>query len=237
MRRAFLILAGLVPAACASNLGAPSEISLPTVAIRSDRGTSAAEVAGAIRSAGARVALVAGPADESWFQEVAAAADLELNGPATAGDLGLGFLAMEALGDTVIELTYPDGRFVVMDALYEVEDERYLDLLAFRVDRPEQARPIVASLLRYAATDVMPSAAVVMAVAVPTVEVGDSVAAMFSPGYFEAVRCEGGPVPTSDRGGIRLFHGPEARIFCRGAEVERTAAGEVIRARLVMGRR
>lgn len=237
MKRLSVSLIALAVAACAANMGAPSEISMPTAALRADANATPTQAAAAIRSASARAALVVGPHDEAWFRELAAASGLELSGPGAAGDIGLGFLAMEALGDTTIELSYPGGRFTVQDALYAPEDERYLDLLAFRVDRPDHARPIIASLLEYAATDVMPSAAVVLAVAVPSAEVGDSVAVMLSPGYYDALRCGEVAAPASQGDRLRLFYGPEARIFCRSASVQSTGAGELTTARLVMGRR
>ena len=235
MKRLFVAVVALGTAACAANMGAPEEISVPTAAIRADAGASPADVAGAIQSASARVALVAGPQDAGWFRQLATATDLTLTGPAEADGVRLGFLATEAVGDTVIELSYPNGRYTLLDALYEVKDKRYLDLLAFRVEKPGEARPLIASLLEYIATDVMPDAAVILAVAVPDPAVGDSVAAMFSPGYYEAVRCASGETP-SPTAGLRLFYGPEARIFCRGTSVQNTGIGEVTTARLVMGR-
>ena len=51
------------------------------------------------------------------------------------------------------------------------------------------ARPAVGALLRYMATDVMNSAAVVLAVATPTPAVADSVRRMLSPAYVDALRC------------------------------------------------
>lgn len=236
MKRLLLTLAALGTAACAANMGAPKEISLPAAAIRADPSATPAQVAAAIRSTRARVVLVAAPEDTAWFRQMADAAGMSLSGPALAGDLGLAFLGPEVTGDTAIDLAYDGGHYTVMDALYEIEKERYLDLLAFRVERPEQARPLIASLLEYVATDVMPSSAVILAVAVPNPAVGDSVEAMFSPGYYEAVRCPDADA-SSGSDGFRVFYGPEARIFCRGAAVTTTDAGTVTTARLVMGRR
>jgi hypothetical protein len=163
---------------------------------------------------------------------------MTLSGPGDlGGGMGVGFLGPEALGDTTIELTYSGGAFTVHDALYDVGKERFLDLLAFRVERPDDARPRIAALLEYVATDVMPSSAVLFAVAVPTAAVGDSVARMLSPGYYDALRCESGLAGSAARDGLRFFYGPEARIYCRSAAVEGRDFGPWIRADLVMGRR
>ena len=251
-----LIPAALAVSACAVNMGAPKEIPLATVALRAGDATAPAAAAAAIREDGGRTALVVAPRDTAWFAAVAEAAGLHLSGPArTDGGLGLAFLGREPLGDTAIDLRYDGGTFTVQDALYDLDDRRFLDLLAFEVEDAARARPIVASLLSYVATDVDATAAVVMAVAVPSAAVGDSVARMLSPGFEDALRCRtGGTTPAGTNGAgapgvagataddalrddIRLFYGPEARIFCRTATAVDAPAGAVVRASLVMGRR
>lgn len=238
MRRLLLGLATtLAVTACAVNVGAVREIPLSAVALRVPAGTDAAAVSALIEDATAEVALVAGPPDTAWFAAVGEATGLTVSGPATAGDLGLGFLAGEPVGDTTVVLTYDGGSLTVRDALYDLDEERYLDLLAFRIDDATAARQEIAVLVEYMATDVMNSAAVIMAVAVPTAAVGDSVGRLLSPAYFDALRCEPGLASRRDRAGVRLFYGPEARIFCSAATVSDPAIGDVIRASLVMGRR
>lgn len=237
MRRLLLSLVTLGVAACAVNVGAVPEIPVSAMALRVPAGTGASEVSAMIEDAAAEVALVAGPPDTTWFADVAEATGLTVSGPATAGDLGLGFLAGEPLGDTTVVLTYDGGSVTVRDALYDLDEQRYLDLLAFRIDDAEQARRQIAVLVEYMATEVMNSAAVIMAVAVPTAAIGDSVGQLLSPAYFDALRCEPGLAARGDREGVRLFYGPEARIFCRSATVSDRAIGDVIRASLVLGRR
>lgn len=232
------LLAALTVAGCAANMGAPREIPVATVALRAESATDPGVAGMAIRQAGARAALLVSRAPEIWYRSVATAAGLQLSGPARTPDgLGLAFLGPEPLGDTAIDLRYEGGSFVLQDALYELDDERYLDLLAFEVTEAAAARPLIASLLAYVATDVNPSAAVVMAVAVPNGVVGDSVARMLSPGFDDARRCGGGAGDSGEGLGVRLFYGPEARIFCRTASAEEVAAGALVRAELVMGRR
>lgn len=247
------LLAALTLGACAVNMGAPKEIPLATVALRADEGAAPAEAAAAIREGGARTALLVSTGDEAWFGAVAEAAGLHLSGPARTDDgLGLAFLGLEPLGDTAIDLRYDGRTFTVQDALYDLDDRRFLDLLAFEVGDAADARPLIAALLSYVATDVDATAAVVMAVAVPSPAVGDSVARMLSPGFEDALRCRaGGTSPAGSNGagtagagadaelrdGVRLFYGPEARIFCRSAEAGDVPAGDRVRASLVMGRR
>ena len=232
-----LAATALLAAGCAANMGAPEEIPLTTVALRANAGTSPASAATAIRTGGTRVGLLIAPEDAAWFREVADAAGMFLSGPANA-DTGLGFafLGLEPLGDTAIDLTYEGGRFTLQDALYELDERRFLDLLAFGVEDADQARPLISALLQYVATDVEPSAAVVMAVAVPNDAVGESVARMLSPGFDDARRCGAAAAPEGV-GELWLFYGPEARIFCRSAVVEDTQVGERVRASLIMGRR
>ena len=226
----------LSAAACAVNLGGPKDIPLSAVALRvgenADPGAAAAAL---MRTTDA--ALIAGPVDSVWMASVARAAGLTLSGPATADDVAMAFLAGEPLGDTTLVLPYEDGGLVLHDALYEVDDDRFLDLMIFRLDDPAAARPAVGALLEYMATDVDNAAAVVIAVAVPSSAVGDSVGRMLAPAYFDALRCEPGLAAPSDRAGIRLFYGPEARVYCRGATTGDPAVGNVIRADLVLGRR
>lgn len=233
------LASALLLAACAVNMGGERDISLATVALRANGATDPETAAAALREGGTRAALVMAPRDSAWFGALAEAAGMTLSGPArTAGGLGLAFLGREPLGDTAIDLRYDGGTFTVQDALYDLADKRFLDLLSFEVDDPAEAQPLVEALLKYVATDVSPTAAVVMAVAVPTAAAGDSVARMLSPGFEEARRCSGdGADAGGGGGGIRLFYGPEARIYCRTATVDDTPQGEWVRASLVMGRR
>lgn len=230
-------VAALALAACAAGLGRVPDIEVSTVAVRATQGAAASDVAARLMDAGARFALVASPADSAWFAEVAGATSMNLSGPADAGDLRIGFLGDEPAGDTTVVLSWDGGSLVVRDALYEVREDRFLDLLAFRVADGASARAATAALVQYMATDVMNSAAVVMAVAVPSAAVGDSVARFLSPAYFDALRCEPGLAAPSERAGLRLFYGPEARVYCRSATAEAGSTGDMVRAELVLGRR
>lgn len=229
-------LAALALSACALNLGGPKEIDVPTAAVRVEGGTDAATVASALRGAEIRAAVVASPADDSWFETLGSAASLYLSGPGEMAGLRMAFLTdAEAVGDTTIDLTYEGGTFTVHDALYEVEKNRLLDILAFRMDDANSVQAALGAFLEYVATDVSNEAAVVIAVAVPSAAIGDRVARMLSPGFYDARLCGGGSAPNGEE--IRLFYGPEARMFCTGSATEDLADGELVRARLTMGRR
>jgi len=238
MKRLFASLIAVAAVSCSPTMGEPRFIDMPTVAFRADAGTSPDAVGAAVRETGPRIALVAGPPDEAWFQSVAAGAGLSgLSGPGTIGpELAVGFLGMEPVGDTTVELSYEGGTFQVHDALYDLDDRRYLDLLAFQIEEPGAARARIRALTQYIATDVYPGAAVILAVAVPSAAVGDSVARELSPAYRGAVHC-GAPPEMVAASGVRLFFGPEARMFCRSAAADATAAGDRVRAELVAGRR
>lgn len=226
----------LVFSACAT-LGGPRDIPMPTVALHAEPGAAPAAVAGALEARGARAAFVASSQDAAWFADVAAASGLHLSGPADMGDLRMAFLAPEPVGDTTHELVYDGGRFNIQDALYEIEENRLLDLIALRIQEGELVRPMIGALLEYVATDVDNAAALVMAVAVPDAAVGDSVARMLGPAYFDALRCEPGVANASIGERIRLFYGPEARMYCADADVESGPEGDWVRAELIMGRR
>jgi hypothetical protein len=238
MNRLFVSLVVLMSAACSPTMGEPRHLSLPTVALRADADVTPAAAAAALREANPRIALVFGPADADWYAAVAAASGLAaMSGPGMIGpDLGVAFLGLEAVGDTTIEITYEGGSFTLHDALYDLGRRRWLDLLSFRVETAAEARPAVLALAAYVASDVEPGAAVVLAVAVPSAEVGDSVARLLTPMYRGAPLC-GAAADVVAGSGVRLFFGPEARIYCRDASAAVTTGGDRVRAELVAGRR
>lgn len=227
----------LLLSACATGLGGPRALDMPTLVVRADPGAAPSDVAGAIEAAGARATFLTSTADADWFEAVAAASGLHLSGPAAMGDLRMGFLGPEPVGDTTHQLAYDGGTLTIQDALYEIRENRLLDLIAFRIPDAVGARPAISSLLSYVATDVDNAAALVMAVAVPSGAVGDSVTRMLAPAYFDARECDGGAALAGEGEEIRLYYGPAARMYCTGTRVEDPAIGTWLRADLVMGRR
>ncbi len=230
-------VAALALSACAPNYGGPKDIEIPTVAIEATSTAAPAAVASAINGAGARAAFVFADRDPGWFRDVAAASQLELSGPAVTDGRGMAFLAPAPVGDTTVTLDYEGGSITLQDALYEIEKERLLDLMALRLDAGAPVEDAVRALLQYVATDVGNAAALVMAVRVPDAATGDRVARMLAPAYFAVLRCDPSEraVPTGEH--VRVFYGPAARMFCAGASEEQVTAGRLVRARLIMGRR
>jgi hypothetical protein len=222
---------------CAAGMGAPRDIDMPIAALNVGPDAAPAAVAATVRAADARAVFLAAPRDSAWFSGVAAATEMQLSGPTHAGGIRMAFLGPEPVGDTTLVLEYEGGGLMIQDALYEIRDERYLDLIAFRIEPGMPVGEAVAALLSYVATDVDNVAAVAMAVAVPDAATGESVARMLGPAYFDALRCGGDDAVAPAGEHVRLFYGPAARMFCESARSEATAAGDLIRAQLVMGRR
>lgn len=212
----------LAAGACTIRLGGPAPVEYRALGWEVPAGVPSADAAAFLLSQRAGITLLAAPADSAWFSELASAAGQALSGPAPAGPVRLAFLGAEPLGDTTIALPVEGGgELIVHDALYEVDEYRFLDLMAVRLEPDANVRESVRSLLRYIATDVMADAAVVLAVNVPNAAMGDSVATLLRPVLTDALRCgrDAGSSDAADDGPkVRLFVGPEARALCEGAE-------------------
>jgi hypothetical protein len=234
------VAAALLATACAIRLGGPTPLAYRTLAISAAEGEAPDSVAHRIRSAAAQVVLLTARADSAWFAEVARLSGLVLSGPGNAGTTSLAFLGDEPLGDTTIALPVEGGRpIVVHDALYKLDDYRFLDLIAARIEPGTDPRPAVRALTNYIATDVMSNAAVALAVDVPDTAAGDSIAALLRPLFADARACLPSPRNgTRARAHVRvhLFHGPEARIGCESARLLPGTAGDALLARLVVNR-
>lgn len=237
MTRLAAFAGALVLGACAANFGGPRDIEVPTVALHADANATPDAVAAALLGAGAEVAFLFSTRDAAWFADVAAATGLELSGPASMGEQQMGFLAPEPVGDTTLSLEFEGGSFNIQDALYEIDDDRLLDLIAFRVEPGAPVRAVADALTAYIATDVANVAALVVAVMVPDAATGDSLARLLAPAYYDTLRCDADRSDRPTGQHVRVFFGPEARMFCAGARTEVLAPGELLRAELVMGRR
>lgn len=237
MTRLAAAAATLVLGACAANYGGPRDIEVPTVALHADADATPAAIATTLDQAGARAAFIASTRDAAWFADVAGASNRHLSGPAPMGAVRMAFLGPEPVGDTTLTLEYEGGAITIQDALYEIDEDRLLDLIALRLEEETPVREAVGALLAYVATDVDNAAALVMAVMVPDAATGTSLARMLGPAYYDTLRCDpsGTGSPTGEH--IRVFYGPEARMFCAGSGREEGAAGDMVRAELVMGRR
>lgn len=226
-------------AACAVNLGAPSPQPYQVVALPVGADGAAAEVAERITAQGAQIAFVTAERDSAWFAEVAGASGLGLSGPGHTGPRSLAFLTnLELLGDTSIVLLVPSGgRIHMHDALYEVDEDRNLDLMLVDMDGARDLRDGVRTLLQYIASDVGNSVPLMLAVTAPQTMVDDSVAVLLRAAFANARLCagtaeDGATLPAAE--GMALLYGPPAQMQCESARALPGHSG--ISARLVVGR-
>ncbi|MEJ2677933.1 MAG: hypothetical protein P8174_02530 [Gemmatimonadota bacterium] len=217
-----LVIMAAATSACAVRMGHSGPVPYAVLGAYEPADATPDDVAARITAAGAQLALLAVRADSAWFRAVARRTGLTLSGPANADGVFLGFLGSEPIGDTTVVLDYDGGQFTLQDALYRVGKERALDLMALHVATESDARPLVRRLLRYLATDVDATSAVVIGVAAETEAAADSVATMLAPAFTDARRCMDRP---EDRAAarsagphLRLFYGPEARLGCDAAQ-------------------
>lgn len=218
--RAVFVLAAAASmiAACAVRLGGRSPVDYNAATLRAGPDESAASVASAIRAANARLVLLSAERDTAWFESVAAAAQLQLSGPGQTSGRGLAFLtSLELLGDTSLALAVEGGGQVHMhDALYRVDDDRYIDLMLVRLDASD-LRAAVRALLGYIATDVGGSSAVLLALEARTAQATDSAALLMRATLADAVNCATGSDPLPAMPELRLLYGPSARATCEAA--------------------
>lgn len=199
---------------CAIRLGGTQPEEYRVAAVLPEAGAEPASVAERIRRTKADIAFVIGPGDSAWFSAVAAGTALHLSGPGRSGELGIAFLAGEALGDTTVSLAVDGGaEITVQDALYRVDDTRYLDLMALHLPAGVEARAAARALLAYIATDVMKDAAVVLAVAADSPAQAGELARHLEPALLGEGSCEGSDVAPADPP-ARLLYGPALQIRC-----------------------
>lgn len=229
------VLLLLMSAACAVRLGGPSPEPYRVVAVPARAADSATTVAESIRGEGGQLALIAADRDSAWFADVASQTGLELSGPGTTGPRGLAFLSgLRILGDTSIVLLVPSGgRIHMHDALFEVAENRNIDLMLVDVVGMSDVRDAVRTLLSYIASDVGNSVPLVMGIAAPTTAAEDSVVALLRAAFANAGDCAADSA-VIDVPGLRLLYGPPARMQCDEAKALPGDAG--ISARLVVGR-
>jgi hypothetical protein len=237
-----ILAATVATAACAVRLGGPSPQEYRTLAMGAGPSATSAEVAQIVRDAGANVVLLAAEQDTAWFTAVSNETGLALSGPGTTERTAKAFLTnLKVLGDTSIVLGIADGsRMHMHDALYEIEENRHLDLMLVGLSERSDLREAVRALLSYIATDVGPNAALMIAIDAPSPAAGDSVATLLRAAYTNAIECTQSNGSTdgprvSQTGNVRLFYGPSARVRCEDARTLQ-ANGDPIVAQLIVSR-
>lgn len=219
--RSALLLGLTALAACAVNLGGPSPIDRNAIALRVDPGATAEEVAKTVTDRGVQFAILSAAHDSAWFAEVARLTALTPTRTGSAGSTSYAFLGPKALGDTTLTLKVTGGgELRVHDALFQVDKNRRLDLMAVRIDSIANLQSSIQTLLTYIATDVGANVAVLLAIEPPTPALGDSISVLTRAAFSDSWECtpdgRAGRKPVDLP--IRLFFGPSVRMRCESAE-------------------
>jgi hypothetical protein len=235
-RRTFAYALAAVIAGCAGiPLGGGGLAPFDTVALTVPAGTPAAQVAQQVKDAGGDLVLVFANADSAWYSELAKTTGLQLSRSRKVDQGTIAFLAGKPVGDTTLTVAVQGGSpLLIHDALYEVEKDRFVDLMAVRAEAGTPAREAVRALLGYLGSDVMGTASLVLTVKAGSQPLSDSIATLLRPVLMDVRDCdkEGGSTapPRSD---LLLFYGPEARMECREVRAL-TGPGSPIFARLAI---
>lgn len=227
----------IVFAACAVRLGGPKPEEYSTLAIGAAADATPEAIAAIIAQVGANIVLLTAPQDSAWFAELSDGTGLGLSGPGTTEVPAKAFLTnLEILGDTSIVLGVADGsRMHMHDALYQIGEGRFLDLMLIGVSERSDLREAARTLLAYIASDVGASAAVMMAIDAPTTQAADSLAILLRAAYATAGECTGADAADGGRGTVRLYYGPSARVRCQTARFLGSPGSPVL-AELIVGR-
>lgn len=235
-RTYILLLAAITLSACALRLGGQKPEAYSALAIEAPAGASAAEVADLITSVGATLVLLTADQDSAWFGDVSTRTGLALSGPGRTETPAKAFLSnLEILGDTSIVLGVADGsRMHMHDALYRIEEGRFVDMMLIGVSDRSNLREAARTLLAYIATDVGAEAAIVMAIDATTRQAADSLATLLRAAYTTADECAA-DASAAGTGSMRLYYGPSARVRCNTArQIE--GIGSPVLAELIVGR-
>jgi hypothetical protein len=207
--------------ACSLNLGGPSPIEREAIAMRVEAGASAEQVAKTLKDRGVQFAILSATRDSAWFAEVARLSGLTPTRSGVAGPTTYTFLGPKALGDTTLTLKVAGGgELRVHDALFQVDKNRRIDLMAVRIDSIANLQRSIETLLTYIATDVGANVAVLLAIEPPTPALGDSISVLTRAAFSDTWECttDGKAGKKPDNLPIRLFFGPSVRMRCQHAE-------------------
>ena len=214
-------VAAMFAAACSARLGGSKPAEQQMAAIRIASGATAEQVAQTLTQRGLEYAILSGERDSAWYADVATRAGLKTTRPGSAGTTTFAFLGPEAIGDTTLALKVPGGgELRVHDALYRIDKNRRLDLMAVKIEPNANLEASIRALLTYVASDVLAHAAVLLAIVPPTPELGDSVSLLTRAAFADAWECtpQGRDRPNQSDMPIRLFYGPPVRMTCARAE-------------------
>lgn len=237
-RRSGLLLLAALLSACSVRMGGPSPEEHDAVALRVPGDATAEQVAQLLTQRGVDHAILIGGRDSAFYSDIATRAGLKSTRPGVAGTSTFAFLGMQPIGDTTLVLKVAGGgELRVHDALYRIDKNRRLDLMAVRIEPNANLRESIKTLLAYIASDVLANAAVLLAIEPPTPALGDSVSILTRAAFADAWECtrEGRTRPTVTDLPVRLFYGPAARLSCESAERIEIGGGAIL-GHFVMGR-
>ncbi|MGH7443469.1 MAG: hypothetical protein ACREKM_01265 [Longimicrobiales bacterium] len=234
MKRGWMtvVLAAMSPACAVGVGGGGSPIEYTMVAVNA-AGATSAQIAEQVQEAGGDFVLVVGPREGTWFGELASASQLGLSGPAYTDERGLAFLSrLELLGDTSLVLGTGNAQVQLQDALYQVDEERFLDLMLVNIPTGADVPAATRSLLEYIATDVMANAALVLGIIAPSPAEAQAMDELLRAAFSTAAECGG--LSHTDQRAYRIFFGPVARVRCTDAR-QLDGPGSPVVARVSVG--
>lgn len=211
----------LLVAACGGMMmTTPDPVDRDAIVMHVDANASAEQVAATLTQQGAEFAILSAPRDSAWFADVAARANLTSTRPGAVSGRTYAFIGPKALGDTTLTLNVSGGGILrIHDALFEIDKNHALDLMAVQMDSTVSVQRSLARLLEYIAGDVGATVSVLLAIEAPPA-VSDSLEVLLRPLYTDMYECT-----TEGRTGvapadlpIRAYFGPIARMRCNGAE-------------------
>ena len=224
MRSGRLLVVSLLigaAAGCGVHLSGPPPVPQDAMALRVAPDATAEQVATLLTQQGAEIAILASTHDSTWYADVAKRANLKSTRTANTGTTTFAFLGAQALGDTTLSLKVKGGgELKVHDALYRIDKQRRLDLMAIKMDQQSDLREAVRSLLDYISTDINSTAAVVFAIEPPTPALGDSISFLIRAAFSDVWECTeaGKKTPRTTDLPLRMFYGPSMHIKCDGAQ-------------------
>lgn len=220
-RRVISIALFALSAGCATPLGHPKPMPEDILAMRVADTTTAQQFGALLKQHNVSAAILSSAHDSAWYAQVAATTAMKMTRPAHVGANTFAFLGPQALGDTTLTLKVQGGGDIRLhDALYRIDKNRRLDLMAVHIDPGANLLESVHALLAYVSTDVMANAAVVFAIEPPTPALGDSVSILMRAAFTDAWECtkDGKTGSRNTELPMRMFYGPNMHISCDSAE-------------------
>ncbi|HUP88601.1 MAG TPA: hypothetical protein VM100_04600 [Longimicrobiales bacterium] len=212
---------------CAVRMGGPSPVGEDALILRITNET-ADQIATMLKQDGVEFAILSGSRDSAFYADVATRAGMKSTRPGRAGTTTFAFLGPQALGDTTLSLKVQGGGEIrIHDALYRIDKERRLDLMAVHFESATNIKEHVRTLLNYVSTDVSASAGVILSVESPTPALGDSVSVLLRAYLADVWECtkEGKAGARNQNLPMRAYYGPSARIRCDDARLLTNAGG------------